>query len=75
MSAILSPETSSDFLNYTTRTWMHSIKESLLLINGKINLPTFWTPKLQRLGDSNIMAEILKIYPIYYPAKRNMEKK
>lgn len=72
---VLSTETMHDFLHCITRIWIHSIKESLLLIEGTINLPMFWIPKLQRIGNSTIMTEILKLYPIYYTNKKRIWKK
>ena len=72
---ILSAETTPDFINYTTRTWIHSIKESLIQIKGSINLPTFWYPKLQREGDTNIMTEILKRHPVHHLTKKRTKEK
>ena len=72
---ILSADTPPDFIHYTTRTWIHSIKESLIQIKGSINLPIFWYPKLQREGDTNIMTEILKRHPVHHLTKNGQRKK
>ena len=72
---ILSHSTSTDFLHYTTRTWTHSIKDSLTLINGSIQFTTHWHPKLQRLGDCSLMQQFLNHYPITYINKNGKTKK
>lgn len=69
ITPILSQNTSSDFLQYTKRTWIDSIKESLQQIRGHIILPNHWTPQLQRRHDSPIMKNLLITYPIYYTDK------
>ena len=67
---ILSQHIFPIFLQYTKRTWIHSVKESLQQINGHINLPNHWYPYLQRRHDTPIMEKLLSTHPIYYIDKK-----
>lgn len=74
LSPILSSITPTDFIYYTERTWIHSLKEGLILIQGKISLSNHWNLQLQQERDSQIMSRILEKYTISYLDKRGKKR-
>ena len=61
---LLHSTTSADFRLYTEKTRVHSIKESLQLVQGTIKPPKFWLPKLQRKHDQSLMTKFTETYPL-----------